>query len=125
MRSCSADRSCICSDGAILEAEAVEYPRVRIVHIAILPLQVFKTRVERVSVFHKKFPAAHYAKAWAYLVAEFHLDLIEMQGQLTIALYFLANDIRNDLFMRRADDEIALVPILEAEQLRAVFLPAS
>ena len=48
-----------------------------------------------------------------------------MNRQLAVALDVTPDGVGDDLLVRRADDEFALVPILEAQQLGAVLLPAT
>ena len=48
-----------------------------------------------------------------------------MQRQLPVTFYLFAHDVGDDFLVRRADDEIALVAVLEAEQFGALFFPAA
>ena len=80
--------------------------------------------MEGIAILHDEFPPAHDAETGANLVAELGLDLVEMQWQLAIALYFLAHHIGNHLFVRRADDKVALVTVLQAQQFGTIFVPA-
>ena len=69
--------------------------------------------------------AAHHAETRADLVAELGLDLVEVHRQLAVALQLAARDVGDDFLVRRPGDEIALVPVLDAQQLRAVLGPAA
>ena len=123
MRTGAANRTGIRRNRAEFQTKPRKNARVGFVHVLVLALQIGKAGVERVTILHQKFPPAHDAEARANFVAELHLHLIKMQWQLAIAFDFLAHDIGNHFFMRRADHEIALMPILEAQQLGAVLFP--
>jgi hypothetical protein len=125
VRSRAADRAGVGRDGAELQAQAREDAAVRLVHVAVFALQVFKRGVEGVAVLHQELAAAHDAEAGANFVAELGLDLIEVNRQLAVALHVTAYDVGDDFLVRRADDEFALVAVLEAQQFRAVLLPAA
>src|SRR5665213_4615829 len=81
--------------------------------------------MERIGVLHDELAAAHDAEARPYFIAELQLDLVEIDRQLAIALELTPRDIGDDLFVRRADDEVALVAVLQAQQLRSVLIPAT
>src|SRR5690606_27456022 len=72
-----------------------------------------------------EFAAAHQAKARADLVAEFGLNLEEVDRQLLVAIKLVAGQIGDDFLVGWADTEFAVVAILEAQQLRAVLFPAT
>ena len=69
--------------------------------------------------------AAHDAEARADFVAELGLDLVKMNRQLAITLDVAAHDIGDDFLVCRANYEVALVAILETQQLGAVLLAAA
>jgi hypothetical protein len=125
MRAGAADRAGVGGDGAEFKAEAREDARVRVVHVPIFALQVLEAGVEGVAVLHHELAPAHDAEARAAFVAELGLDLVEVHRQLAIALEFRARQIGDDLLGSRLHHEVALVPVLEAQQLRAVGAPAA
>jgi hypothetical protein len=124
VRSGAADRAGIGSDGTELQSETSEYARIGVEHVAVFALQVIETAVERVPVLHQEFAAAHDTETRPDFVAKLDLYLVEVHGQLAVALHLLAYDIGNHLFVRRTNDEIALVPILAAQQFGTILLPA-
>ena len=63
-------------------------------------------------------------EARAHLVAELDLDLIEVERQLAVGAHLAADDVGDHLLVRRSDAELAIVAILEAQELGAVVLPA-
>jgi len=120
----TADRAgvrCHCPE---FQPQALENPVVSVVHIPVFPLQVGKAGVEGIAVFHQEFPTPHDAEAGTDFVPEFGLDLVEVDGQLAVALDFPPYHVGDYFFVGRADDKVPMVPVLDAQQLRAVFFPA-
>src|SRR6185503_8488536 len=68
---------------------------------------------------------AHQAETRPDLVAELDLDLEHVEWQLAIAAHVAAHDVGDDLFVRRTEAELAVVAVLDAQQLLAVLLPAA
>ena len=96
-----------------------EDARIGVVHVAVFALQVRVVRVEGIGVLHHEFARAHDAEARPDLVAELGLDLVEVERQLAVGADFPARDVGDDFFVGRAETEIALVPVLDLEHLRA------
>ncbi len=81
--------------------------------------------VEAVGVLHGEFAPPHQAEARAALVAELGLDLVEVLGQLLVALELLASDVSDHFLAGRLHHEITAVAVLDAQQLGAhLFEPA-
>ena len=76
------------------------------------------------SVLHDELARAHHPEAWADLVAELRLDLIEVDWQLPVAAHLAPGDVGDDFLMGRADAEIAFVPVFQAQQLRTEVAPS-
>lgn len=125
VRARSANRAVIGRHGAEFQAEALEDARVGVVHLLIRHLQAFGVAVEGVCVLHREFAAAHDAETRTALVTELGLDLVEIDGQLLVRANFSAGDVGHHLLRRRLHDEVALVAILEAQQLVAHLVPAA
>lgn len=81
--------------------------------------------MERVGVLHDELAAAHQAEARADLVTELGLDLVHVEWQLFIAGQLVTGQVGDDFFVGRANAEVALVAVLQAQQLRAVLFPAA
>lgn len=81
--------------------------------------------VKGVGVFHDEFASAHQAKARANFVAEFGLDLIEIDRELAIGMDFPPRNIGDNLFMGGAEAVIPVMAALKTEQFRPVFHPAT
>ena len=81
--------------------------------------------MERVGVLHQEFSRAHDAEAGPDFVAHLVLYLIQIQRQLFIAADFVAHDVGDDFFVRRAQAKVALLAVADAQQFRAVLIPAA
>ena len=125
LRDAPADAAAIRLHRAELEAQAREDARVRIEHGAVALREARLIHVKRVGVLHDELARAHHAEARADLVAELGLDLIEIDRQLLVAAQLAARDVGDDLLVGRSVGELAIVPILEAQQFRAVLGPAA
>lgn len=121
----SADRAGVGRHGAELQAQALENALVGGVHDVVAALGAGLVAVERVGVLHGELAPAHQPEAGAAFVAELGLDMVEVQRQLAVALDLVARDVRDHFFRGRLQDEIALVAVLDAQQLRAVLFPAA
>ena len=53
---------------------------------------------EGISIFHIKFPCAHYAKSRADFVAEFSAELVKADGQLFVGTYIFHNKVCHNFF---------------------------
>ena len=80
--------------------------------------------VERVGVLHQEFAAAHQAEARAHLVAEFPLDVIEVERQILVGAHIGAEDLRDHFLVGRPVEHLALVPVLDAQHLLAIGVVA-
>ena len=125
MRAGAADAAGVGRHRAVVQAQAVEYAAIGIVHIAVGLFQRFIIGVERIGIFHDKFAGAHHAETRAYFITEFGLDVVEVFRQLFVARDFFAHDVGNHLFAGGAHAEIALVAVFDAQQFFAVKLPAA
>ncbi len=110
-------------------ATAFEDARVGLEHRLIASVEASGVGVEGVEVHHAELAPADQAHARPLLVAELGLDLVQKLRQLAIALHVAAKEVDHDLFVRGAEDHVALAPVCEAEQglahrlLAAALLP--
>ena len=81
--------------------------------------------MEGVTILHDELAAAHDPEARTDLVAELRLDLVEVPRELAVAFHFAAHDVGDHLLVGRADHEVAVMPVLEAQEFRAVLFPAA
>ena len=75
---------------------------------------------EGVGVLHDELPAAHEAKARAELVAELILNLVKRHGKLFIRTQLVAHEVGEGLLVGGAEDEVALVAVVQAHKLGAI-----
>ena len=125
MRSLAADRAGVGGDRSELESEPGEDARIRVVHRLVRLQHAVVVRVERISVLHHELARAHHAETRADFIAELGLDMIEIDRQLLVAFQLFACDVGNDFFGGWLDHEVALVAVLDAQQLRAVVIPSA
>ena len=121
----TADLSRVRGYGAKLQTQAREDPHVGVVHGLVGLEHPGLVRIEGIGILHDELARAHHPEAGTNLVAELGLDVIEVDRQLLVALQFPARDIRDHLFGGRLDHEVALMAVLDAQQVGAVFVPAS
>ena len=107
------------------QAHALERAQVSDEHLVVGMLRAGLVEVERVGVLHQKFAAAHQPEARSHLVAEFPLDVIEIERQILVRAHIGAEDLGDHLFIRGTKEHVALVAILDAQHLLAVGLVAS
>src|SRR5438552_2737405 len=107
VRAGAADRAGVGGDGAELQAEAGEDARVRVVHIAVLALEVGGIDMEGIAVLHDEFAPAQDAEAGTALVAELGLDLVEVLRQRAVALQLAARQVGDGLLGGRLQHEVA------------------
>ena len=81
--------------------------------------------MEAVAVLHEEFATTHEAEARADLVAEFHLRLVQVHGQLLVALQLVAHDGGDELLVRGAEAVFDAVAVGQARQLGPVVVPAA
>ncbi len=81
--------------------------------------------VEGVGILHDELAGSHDPEARPDFVPEFRLDLVIVDGQLLVAAQLAAGDVGDDFLVRRAETELALVPVVHAQQQRAVLVPAT
>ena len=125
VRRTAADLPGVGGDRAEFESEAGEDPGVRVVHQPVRLQHAGGIDIERVGILHDEFARSHHSEARTNLVAKLDLYMVEVKRQLPIALQILARDIGDHLLGRWLNDEIALMTILEAQELGPVLVPAS
>ena len=81
--------------------------------------------VERIGVLHQEFAAAHDAEPRPALVAEFPLDVKQVQRQRLVALHEAAEDVGDHLLIGRPVQQLSLMPVGDAQHLGAVGVVAA
>ena len=125
MGSATADRTGVSLYRAEIQPHTAEDFAVSGIHRVVGFLQRFLRGMERVSIFHQELTGAHHAETRANFIAELGLNLIKVQRQLFVRVQLIANQVSNDLFVSRPEDEWAIATIGNAQQLRAILLPAT
>ena len=125
LRRAAADRAGVGVHRAKAQAKAREDRAVGLVHLPVALRERRFVGVEAVGVLHDEFARAHYAEAGADLVAELGLDLVEVDRQLAVALELAAGKIGDDFLVGRPEHHVAVVAVLEPQQLRPELLPAA
>ena len=119
------DGTAVGAHGTVLQAETVKDALVGRAHGLVADLGAVAVLVEGVGVLHRELAATHQPEARTAFVAELGLDLVEVLGQLLVALELLAGDVRHHLFAGGLDHEVTAVAILDAQQLGAHLLEAA
>src|SRR5690242_434828 len=78
--------------------------------------------VERIGILHQKFAAAHQTETGTYLVTEFPLDVIEVEGQILVGMHIGPEYLGDHFLVSWPVEHVALVPIPDAQHLLAVSL---
>src|SRR5207249_3399003 len=81
--------------------------------------------VEAVGVLHDELASPHEAEARTNFIPELGLDLITIQRELPIGTDVPTNQVRDHFLMRRTETEVALMTILDPEQLLPVKIPTT
>jgi hypothetical protein len=108
-----------------LQAQALERLQIGQKHLIIGIARASFIQIEAIGIFHQEFAAAHHAKAGADFVAKLPLDVIEVQRQFLVRPHMVAENIGHDFFCRRPKQQIALVPIGDAQHFGTIGVIAA
>ena len=125
LRAAATNLAAVRVDHAKLEAQASKDRRVGGMHGLVALFETGLVDVEGVSILHNKFPRAHHAETRPDLVPEFHLYLVQVDGQLLVALQLPSRNVSHDLLVGRAEAEVALVTVFHPQEQVTVLVPAS
>ena len=121
----AADRPCIGAHRHRFQPHTGERAQVGHKHAVIGGNGGFRRQVERIGVLHQELAPAHHAKPGTHFVAELPLDIVEVLGQVLVALDRVAHDHRNDFFRRGPKQHIAVMPVGDSQHLFAIGFVAS
>ena len=121
----AADRAGVGDHRDGFQAHALEGAHVRQHHAAITPHRAGVVHVERVCILHQELPPAHHAKPRPHLVAEFPLDVVQVDRQIPVRFHRLPEQIGDHLFVRGAVQHLPLMPVDDAQHLLAVVFVAA
>ena len=108
-----------------LQPHAREGAQIGHEHLVVGMARAFLGQVEGIGVLHQEFAAAHHAEARAHLVPELPLDVVEVARQVAVALGELPEDIGDHFLVGRAEQHLAIMPVLEAQHLRPIGVVAA
>ena len=112
-------------DHAVIEAHAVEHVDIGLAHASVAGIQAGFIGVEAVGVLHNELAAAHKRKARAALVAELHLNLVEVLRQVFIAAKLVVHKVGHDFLVRGAKAKLVVVAVGHAQKLGTVNVPTA
>ena len=121
----SAYRAGVRFDHTELKSKTSEYLFVGLLHQIELTLHIRFIGMEAVAVFHQELTSAHQPETGSDLIAEFEVDLVEIERQLLIALDALAHEVDHHLFMGGTEYKRILFAVFKTQQFLAVLLIAS
>ena len=121
----AADRAAVGLGHDDIETAAFVYPLVGLRHPAIADVETFLVRVEAVPVFHVEFAHSEESCAGALFISELRLYLIEATGEVSVAMHVRLDDVCDDFFVRRRDDEAASASISNAKHILSHHLGSS
>jgi hypothetical protein len=116
----AADRAGLGAHRDRLQAHATEGAQVGDEHLVVGMAGGGLVHVEGIGVLHQELAPAHHAEAGALLVPELPLDVVEVLGQVLVAAHVRAEDLGDHLLVGRAIEQLALVPVGDAQHLRAI-----
>ncbi len=112
-------------DDDVVEAEPVEDPDVGLALGVVRLGQTGLVDVEGVSVLHDELAPAQQARAGPRLVAVLRLDLVERDRQVLVGRVEVLDGEGEQLLVRRAEQVVLVLAVLEPEDVRAVLGPAA
>jgi hypothetical protein len=124
LRRAAADAAAVRLHGPKIQSDTRENPRIRFEHQPIAFREACFIRVERIGVLHQELARSHDAETRADFIAELGLNLVEIHRQLFVASEFTPGNVGDHFLVRGPVGEFPVVPILEAQQLRAILVPA-
>ena len=120
----AADRPGVGTHRDRLQAEPREGAQIGDEHLVVGMPRAGLIHVERIRVLHQEFAPAHQPEARPHLVAEFPLDVIEVERQILVRAHISTEDFRYHFLVGRPEQHVALVAILDAQHLLAVVVVA-
>jgi hypothetical protein len=109
----------------VLEAQALEDALVRVAVLLVRDLESRIARVERVRVLHRELAAAQEPGARARFIPVLVLDLVDVQRQVLVRRVEVLHEQGEDLLVRRREQVVGALAVLEPEDAVAVGLPAA
>ncbi|CAB4715094.1 unannotated protein [freshwater metagenome] len=111
-------------DDGVVEAQPVEDADVGVAVELVAAVEPGIVDVEGVGVLHHELAPAQQAGPGACLVAVLRLDLVDREGQILVGGVQVLHDEGEHLLVRRAEEVVAALAVLQAEEVVAVLRPA-
>ncbi len=124
-RKAAADGAGIRLNCSKFQATAAENTMVGPVHFFIGFTGGLICGVKTVTILHNKFPTTHESESRPDLIPKLGLDLVKIDGQLTVGMDIQPHQISDDLLMGRPQAIFVMMTIGKTQQFRSVFLPAA
>jgi hypothetical protein len=121
----AADRAGVGAHRHRLQAHAREQVQIGHEHAVVGLARALGVEVEAVGVLHQELAAAHHAEARAALVAELPLDVVEVLGQVLVALHRSPEDLGDHFLVGGPVQQLALVAVDDAQHLGTVGVVAA
>ena len=96
------------SMGTALDPAAGKYPQIGVKYLWVIGVQVVKVAVKAVSVFHEKFANPEQTCAWAGLIANLGLNLVEHNRKVAVGAHELLCYIGYDFLVSHGQNEFAV-----------------
>ena len=125
VRQIAADRAGIGDHRDGFQAHTLEGAHIGQHHAAIAPHRTGVIYVERIRVLHQEFAPAHHPEPGPHFVAEFPLNVVEIDRQIPIRLHRLAEDVDNHFLVGGTVQHLPLVPVGDAQHFLAVVVVAA
>ena len=109
----------------VVETEPLEDALVGIALRHVGRIEALVGRIERIGVLHRELTAAQQTGARTRLVAVFVLDLVDRQGEVLVRRVQVLHQEGEGLFVRRRQQVVGVLAILQPEDPVAVLLPST
>ena len=124
-RQVAADRPGLRAHRDRFETEPREGAQISDEHLVVGVLRAGLIDIEGIGILHEEFAPAHDAKARPHLVAEFPLNVIEIERQILVGAHISAEDLGDHFLVGRPIKHVALVAVLDAQHFLAVGVVAT
>jgi hypothetical protein len=108
----STDHPVVCFDRAKIQPTPREDALVGLIHLLVAHPSAGVIPIKAVRIFHNEFASTHEAKPGPDFITKFGLDLVAVEGQLTIGADFAPEQIRDHFFVGWPKTKVAVMPVL-------------
>ena len=108
----------------IVELHAIKRVDVRLTVRHVRRNQTFVGDIERIGILHHEFTTTQDARTRTRFIAVLRLDLVDVQRQILVRRVLALHHQGEHLFVRRTEQNVVALAVLQAEQVVAVFGPS-